>query len=111
MHLLQLLLGLIIAISFFSGVLGFGLDSPFTKGLIEINENISLSAAILFFIIWSLIQMIFFKDSAREYLGGILVGLGIAFLLTTSLGFGIIFYAASFVAENKNYREQTSESS
>ena len=111
MRIFQIALGLIIVILFFSGIFGFGLNSVLKKGLVEINENVPLSIVVLFFVIWSLIQMIFFKDVAREYLGGIIVGLGIACLLTSSLGFGIIFYAASFISGNKKYDEQIPKNS
>ena len=111
MRIIQILLGLMIVVILTSGIFGIGLDSVLKKGVIQVNQNIPLSVATLFFVTWSLVQMIFFKDTAREYLGGIIVGLGIALLLTSTLGIGVICYAATFISENKYEKEKIQKNS
>ena len=114
MRISVLLLGLLIVVALFSGVIGFGLDSIFKKGLVDIHENFQLSIAILFFVSCSLIQMLFYKNIGHEYIAGIIVGLGIASFLTgftSSLGIAIILYAGSFNSLKNTYQEKYSNDS
>jgi len=96
MRIIVLFYGLTVTIVFIVGIAGFGGESIFQKGFIDIKENFHISIFILFFSICSLMRILFFKYTGAEYLSGILAGLGFALVLKSSVGFGVIGYASLF---------------
>ena len=105
MRIFSIFLGLTFIVLFFLGIIGVGLNGAFKAGLLDINNNIPLSVALLFFISLSVLQMLFFKRTDMSYISGIIIGLGIATLLTnftSAIGLSIIMYASGFKMQSHN---------
>ena len=90
----SLILGFFILIVFTAGITGIGLNGFLEKNISDIENNFAISLAILIFVSYSIVEILFFKNSL-VYLSGVITGLGIATFLIGfeySLGFVVIFY-------------------
>ena len=107
----SLVLGLFIVIIFIAGITEIDLNGFLDKNISDIKNNFALSIAILVFVSYSIVSIIFFEDSLA-YLSGIITGLGIATFLTGfeySLGFVVLFYGTLLKSNSETHNKIKNE--
>ena len=110
-HKFSLIFGFFILIIFLVGITGINLNGYLEKSLSDVKNNFALSIAIVVFVSYSILAIIFLKDSLI-YLSGVITGLGIATFLTGfeySLGFVVIFYGTRLRYDNETHNKVKNE--
>ena len=108
MKIYTLILGFFILLVFTSGVAGFSLNGFLENNISDIQNNLPLSIAILIFVFFSMIFVLFFKESIT-YIAGIIAGLGIATYLTGfdySLGSAVLIYSTLLKIFEEKYNKR-----